>query len=320
MVRTLSFALILGFAALDASAQNRRNMRFAEMDANSDGVITRQEWRGSDRSFAVHDWNNDGRLSGEEVRRGGRRAQSEPEPFDSSEREYGYNDWTPQGFTALDHNRDGRIARDEWHFDVESFRRADNNRDGSLSRAEFLGEGDADDDREDRFSYLDANNDGRVSRAEWHGTAERFDALDDNRDGILTRAEIRGTSEPPSDLFTSVDTNRDNSITRDEWHWSRASFNGRDKNNDGRLTRDEFSGTAATQSDAWKRGHDRGLIEGRQAGKEDRAATWGWDLEGQRELETADSGYDARFGPKAEYQAGYREGFRKGYREGFGPR
>ena len=93
-----------------------------------------------------------------------------------------------------------------------------------------------------------------------------------------------------------------------------------DKNNDGRLTRDEFSGAAATQSEAWKRGHDRGLIEGRQAGKEDRAATWGWDLEGQRELETADSGYDARFGPKAEYQAGYREGFRKGYREGFGPR
>ena len=159
-----------------------------------------------------------------------------------------------------------------------------------------------------------------MSRAEWHGTAERFDALDDNRDGILTRAEIRGTSEPPSDLFTSVDANRDNSITPDEWHWSRASFNGRDKNNDGRLTRDEFTGAAATQSEAWKRGHDRGLIEGRQAGKEDRAATWGWDLEGQRELETADSGYDARFGPKAEYQAGYREGFRKGYREGFGPR
>jgi hypothetical protein len=136
---------------------------------------------------------------------------------------------------------------------------------------------------------------------------------------MLTRAEIRGTSEPPTDLFTSVDVNRDNSVSRDEWHWSRASFNSRDRNNDGRLSREEFTDSQpAAQSEAWRRGHERGLTEGRQAGKEDRAATWGWDLEGQRELETADSGYEARFGPRPEYQAGYREGFRKGYREGFG--
>ena len=42
-----------------------------------------------------------------------------------------------------------------------------------------------------------------------------------------------------------------------------------------------------------------------------------WDLEGQRELETADSGYQASMGPKDQYQAGYREGFRRAYREGW---
>ena len=321
MVKTLTFALVCGLTALDAAAQARRDIRFAEMDANSDGVITRQEWRGSDRSFQTHDWNRDGILSGNEVSRGARRTpQAEPGPFESAEREYPFDNWTPEGFTALDHNRDARISRDEWHFDLESFRRADHNRDGWLSRAEFIGGDDGqDDDREDRFGNLDTNNDGRVSRAEWHGTAQRFEALDDNRDGHLTRAEVRGTNEPPPDLFTSVDVNRDSIISRDEWHWSRASFNSRDRNSDGRLTREEFSGAAApTQSEAWRRGHERGLVEGRQAGKEDRAATWGWDLEGQRELENADSGYDSRFGPRAEYQAGYREGFRKGYREGFG--
>lgn len=43
-------------------------MRFAEMDRDGDGVIVRSEWRGSDRSFREHDWNNDGVLSGDEVR------------------------------------------------------------------------------------------------------------------------------------------------------------------------------------------------------------------------------------------------------------
>jgi hypothetical protein len=38
-----------------------------------DGVITRQEWQGNDRSFRNHDWNGDGRLSGDEVPPGAQR-------------------------------------------------------------------------------------------------------------------------------------------------------------------------------------------------------------------------------------------------------
>lgn len=311
--------MLAGSVASAAQDGRQRTTRFADMDRNNDGVVTRAEWRGSSQSFGVHDWNRDGVLSGDEIRPGARRnneAEDSP-PFDSSQREYAFTDWTNRGFLNLDHNRDSRISRDEWHFDVATFRRADHNRDGALSRSEFLGvDGEQDDDRDDRFSYLDSNDDGRVSRAEWHGTAQRFDALDDNRDGTLTRAEMRGTAEPPSDLFTSVDVNRDGSVSRDEWHWSRASFDRRDGNRDGRLSRVEFGNDEpTTQSDAWKRGRERGLVEGRQAGREDRDR--GWDLEGQRELETADSGYEPRFGNRAEYQAGYREGFRLAYREGF---
>ena len=203
VARRVTLAIIFIAAAVaGVSAQNQRNIRFAAMDGNRDGVITRKEWNGSDRSFQVHDWNRDGILSGEEVRPGAQRPNANDEEFDYSEREYPYADWTARGFSALDHNSDNRITRDEWHFDVEMFRRADRNRDNVLSRAEFLGEDNQDDDRGDRFDYLDANNDGRVSRAEWHGTAERFDGLDDNRDGVLTRAETRGTSDPPPDLFT----------------------------------------------------------------------------------------------------------------------
>jgi Ca2+-binding EF-hand superfamily protein len=328
MAKTLTFGLILTLVvAASAAGQNSRRavaIRFADMDTNNDRVITRQEWRGSDRSFEVHDWNRDGILSGEEVRQGGRRPQEQNAPgaFESADQEYTFNDWTARGFTTLDHNRDGRVTRDEWHFDMESFRRADHNRDGWLSRAEFLGDDNQDDDRADRFAYLDTNNDGRISRAEWHGTAERFDALDDNRDGLLTRTEVRGGNEPPPDLFASVDVNRDSRVTRDEWHWSAATFDARDTNRDGVLTRAEFSAEPTqARSEAWTRGRERGLADGRQAGKEDKERNGNvWDLEGQRELETADAGYDTRFGPRADYQAGYRDGFRRGYREGFGPR
>ena len=328
MVKGSAFIIAIAvFASMvpdPAAAQGRilPAIRFADMDRNHDRTITRAEWTGTDQSFVFHDWNRDGVLSGDEVRVGALRPRSADDPvFDEYEREYQFDDWTTRGFTAVDHNRDGRITRDEWHFDRESFRRADHNGDGIVSRAEFLNEGQNDDDRGDRFEFLDVNGDNRVSRNEWHGTAARFAALDANRDGAISRVEMVGRDAPP-DLFGSVDINRDRVVTIDEWHWSRASFDARDLDRNGRLTREEFSGVAAplAASAAFKAGQARGLIEGRQAGIEDKKNTGVWDLEGQRELEQADSGYDASVGPRAEYQAGYREAFRRGYREGFGGR
>lgn len=322
----LAVAIVLTVAVgQTAAAQRERAMRFQGLDRNNDGRITRAEWKGSDQSFKVHDWNGDGVLSGDEVRPGARRVERENRDrnFDTPDREYQFDDWTVRGFNGLDHNRDNRITADEWHFDRESFRRVDHNRDGVISRSEFLNEDaeDQDDDREDRFAYLDVNGDNRISRGEWHGSRANFDILDDNRDGVLTRIEVFGT-EPPPDLFTSVDANRNGTIARDEWHWSLGTFDRLDKNRDAQLTREEFLGTVpgATRSQAYRAGYDRGLIEGSAAGREDRERNQGWDLEGQRELEQADSGYDPRMGPRPDYQAGYREAFRVAYREGFGPR
>ena len=326
-VVVVSMSILSPFSGpgLDGQRPPRNNIRFAAMDTNNDGVVTRREWRGSEVSFREHDWDGDGRLSGEEVRPGARRpGQVEPREFEGPDRDYEFDNWTPEGFTSLDHNKDGRITRDEWHFALEGFRRADYDKDGRLTRIEFLGGDTAeDDDREHSFRDLDEDKDGRVSRGEWHGTRARFDALDDNGDGFLTRAEAAGSLEPPADLFTSLDVNRDRGVTLDEWHWSRRSFEARDTNRDGRLTQQEFAGTTAATADrgpAYRAGAERGLTEGRAAGREDRERNQGWDLEGQRELESADSGYEARFGPRAEYQAGYRDGFRKGYREGYGPK
>jgi hypothetical protein len=53
------------------------------MDRNNDGVITRDEWRGSEQSFNVRDWNGDGKLSGNEVRIGAARDDRASMPITS---------------------------------------------------------------------------------------------------------------------------------------------------------------------------------------------------------------------------------------------
>ncbi len=218
------------------------DMRFRGMDRNNDGVITRDEWRGSPQSFRVHDWNGDGRLSEDEVRAGAERTYRTPdeEDFDAA-LEDDLPSWSEAGFSNLDHNRDGRIASNEWHYDLETFRRVDRNRDGALSRSEFLATS-LDDDRDDRFEDLDVNANGRIERNEWHGSFEAFDSLDRNRDRVLNRAEVGGAAGGTRDRFASLDVNRDGAIARDEWHWSGRSFDQQDVNRDGVLTRREFTG------------------------------------------------------------------------------
>ena len=236
---------------VDAQGRRQAQIRFQGMDRDNDGIITREEWNGSARSFEVHDWNGDGRLSGPEVRAAARRTVT-AEPDHTPGRNERYVNWTRAGFTALDHDRDNRIASNEWHFDAQTFRRVDANRDGSINLTEFLGEADGDDDREDSFDDLDFNNNGRVERTEWHGSVAEYRRLDANNDGILSRYEVVGAQESfdTYNEFTGIDFNRTGNIERNEWHWSNVSFTSRDTNRDGRISQAEFNAAGGSPDTA----------------------------------------------------------------------
>lgn len=179
----LAAGLCLGLAAT-ADAQAR--IRFQNMDTNGDGVITRDEWRGSDRAFRNQDWNGDGVLSGDEVRIGARRQPREV--VGTSGRQ--------DRFTMLDTNGDGRISRDEWRGNANVFNALDANGDGALTRQEALGTTTAGTNpgADDAFARIDANRDGAISRGEWRWNTAAFDRLDANRDGRLSREEFEGTA------------------------------------------------------------------------------------------------------------------------------
>ena len=171
-----------------------------------------------------------------------------------------------------------------------------------------------------RFRGMDRNRDGVVTRAEWQGTDQSFRQQDRNGDGILSGEEVRvGQGTDMVHAFALVDLDGNGRVTAQEW---RRAFTQIDVNRDGLLTEDELlpRSRPPAMTQAFQAGRERGLVDGRQAGREDRDQRGTWDLEGQRELEHADAGYRNELGPRDQYQAGYREAFRQGYAEGYGPR
>ena len=154
-------------------------MRFAGMDRNHDGQITRSEWRGNTTSFNQHDWNGDGVLSGIEVTPGAQR------PGSGSQNDQ---------FDRLDRNDDGRISLSEWPGDRNRFERLDLNDDGFLSRDELRAGNQGNNGNNginDEFDRLDRNDDGRIALSEWPGTSAAFNRLDRNGDGFLSRDEFK---------------------------------------------------------------------------------------------------------------------------------
>ena len=159
-----------------------REGRFARMDRNGDGVLTRSEWRESS-SFSRADRNGDGVVT----RREYLNADVLYEPtYDDNNYDNQYSGSRSERFRDLDVDGNGYVSRFEWPYDRSEFDMLDRNRDGRLTASEFS------DTRllAEQFRRMDDNGDGVIARWEWTGTAQSFRDYDRNHDGVISRDEF----------------------------------------------------------------------------------------------------------------------------------
>lgn len=161
------------FALTGIAQQQKQGGRFAKADANGDGVIDSDEFRGKADQFAKLDGDSDGALTKEEMQ-AGRKARR------------------PGRFAKRDANGDGVLTADEFDGNPERFAKIDADADGSVTveemgaarRARQANAGQR------RLAKADANGDGVISADEFKGKPERFAKLDTDVDGSLTPEEM----------------------------------------------------------------------------------------------------------------------------------
>ena len=202
-VAALAALVFAGAAAAVPTADGAAQRPRIQLDANQDGVISREEAAKMPRlaeKFDSLDKNRDGKLDASErpQRRGGR--------------EHGGRHGGPGGhggIGALDADGDGRISRAEAGKSPrlgESFERIDRNRDGYLVRSELRAHHEAERPKRDaerakrfdeHFAAADLNRDGKLSKIEVEEKMPRlarsFAFYDEDRDGFLTKADLKPT-------------------------------------------------------------------------------------------------------------------------------
>ena len=273
---------------------------FGVLDQNSDGRVTRYEWRSTYGVFDTVDRNRDDVITRAEFL-GAR------QPAGAAYNQY------DQDFNVLDRNSDGRVSRYEWRPGYGVFDTVDRNRDDVITRAEFLGAREPaavaynpyDQDR--RYSQDRDNRAGPGARVYQAGHDRGLQ--DGRRAGNDDRSRGRWDLDGQRELLQADYGYRSEFGDHDIYQ---AGYR------EGFLTgyREAFGRGAPGQGRAFQAGREQGMLDGRRAGHED-ASRSHWDLEGQRELVMADAGYHGGLGSRSEYEWGYREGFRTGYQEGF---
>ncbi len=189
-----------------ASVQANVQARFAMVDANHDGFVTREE------ADARTEFRRERMRERMQARRGRMEARGERGEGRGQDMRARMSD----RFDRLDANHDGSISRAE--FDGAMAARAEHRREGApgmgrgpMMRGEGMRHGGPGDGRMARrgggmggmggfganmFERLDADHDGRVSLAEAQAKAlAMFDRIDANRDGTVTPDERRAARE-----------------------------------------------------------------------------------------------------------------------------
>src|SRR4051794_6806580 len=152
---------------------------FYGQDRNGDGVITRDEWRGSDQSFRQRDVNEDGVLSGNELPARMRTRRQTQARNDDQNRYNERNRYNNQDrYNDRNRSDDRDRYNDQNRYDDRN--RSDNQpsydtrNDGYANRSAFRTEQNA------TINQLDKNRNGVVEGNEWPFDPNLFHELDRN--------------------------------------------------------------------------------------------------------------------------------------------
>ena len=268
-------ALILAgtFFAVPAGAEEKKDVDWAAIfknwDANKDGRLTREEWKGKADIFEKLDKNKDQAITKDEVGLDSEKIDKKDQDENS-----GSPTWD-KVLKAWDKNGNKQIEKSEWKGKLE-FEKVDLNKDSWISKKEFENLIDRDkkesgtsdekiitDGRPDTYAVLlkkmDKNNDKRISRSEWTGNEVMFQIYDKDKNGMLTASEYDDVSrdyqanldqgeDEFADLIRERDRNSDGKISESEFSGYEnenthqpVAFGSIDKNGDGFITSDEFA-------------------------------------------------------------------------------